>query len=138
MTRRPRAISDVWLALGSVLIIIGAWKLAERSFTSWWPFLTHSFTIAASVIWPLAIVVAVTLVIMAVRSGRYRPKGKLLYRSRSSHVISGVCGGMGAYFGIDPALIRILWVVLAAVSLGTVLIVYLICWVIIPLEPVNG
>ncbi len=29
-----------------------------------------------------------------------------LYRSRNDRMISGVCGGLGEFFGIDPTLIQ--------------------------------
>ncbi len=37
---------------------------------------------------------------------------KKLYRSRKNRMISGVCGGLGEYTGIDPTWIRIGWAVL--------------------------
>jgi len=36
--------------------------------------------------------------------------GKRLYRSRKQRILGGVCGGIGEYFGIDPVLIRLAWV----------------------------
>ena len=36
---------------------------------------------------------------------------KSLYRSQSSRMIAGVCGGVAEYFNIDPTIVRILWVV---------------------------
>lgn len=35
---------------------------------------------------------------------------KRLYRLRNERMICGVCGGIADYFGIDPTLIRLLWV----------------------------
>ena len=59
---------------------------------------------------------------------------KRLYRSRSDRKIAGVCGGIAAYLGMDPVIPRIVWVVLA-LCVGTGIIAYLICWLVIPLEP---
>ncbi|MDR6224630.1 PspC domain-containing protein [Desmospora profundinema] len=39
-----------------------------------------------------------------------------LYRSREDRMIAGVCGGIGQTYNIDPALIRILFVVLLIFS----------------------
>jgi len=61
---------------------------------------------------------------------------KKLYRSRNDRVISGVCGGIGAYFETDPVIIRIIAVLLLVVG-GGGLLVYLIAILIIPLEPVT-
>ena len=57
-----------------------------------------------------------------------------LYRSRTDRKIAGVCGGLAHYMGVDPVLPRIIWVVFALAA-GTGLLAYLICWLIIPLEP---
>jgi len=35
---------------------------------------------------------------------------KKLYRSKKNRVFAGICGGVGEYFNIDPALIRLIWV----------------------------
>ncbi|MDY6985863.1 MAG: PspC domain-containing protein [Candidatus Thermoplasmatota archaeon] len=58
-----------------------------------------------------------------------------LYRSRKSKVLGGVCGGIAEYFNIDPAIVRILWILLCIFSAGLGIIAYLICWLIVPLEP---
>lgn len=63
---------------------------------------------------------------------------KILYRSRNFNVLGGVCGGFADYFNIDPTLVRILMVVFAFLSLGTVIIVYIIMWAIIPLKPLES
>ncbi|HZL07094.1 MAG TPA: PspC domain-containing protein, partial [Coriobacteriia bacterium] len=61
---------------------------------------------------------------------------KRLYRSRSDRVVAGVCGGLGAYFEIDPTLVRAAVVVLGLVTQGSILIAYLIMAVVVPEEPV--
>jgi len=33
-----------------------------------------------------------------------------LYRSKENRVFAGVCVGVGEYFNIDPALIRLIWI----------------------------
>lgn len=62
---------------------------------------------------------------------------KNLYRSRKDRVISGVCGGIGKLFSIDPVIIRIIWVVLIF-TFGFGFLAYIIAWVIIPAEPVES
>jgi phage shock protein C len=59
---------------------------------------------------------------------------KKLYRSRKDKVIGGVCGGLGKYLKIDPVLLRILFVASIFLS-GAGLILYVIAWLIMPLEP---
>ena len=59
---------------------------------------------------------------------------KRLYRSRTDRKIAGVCGGLAQYFGWDPVIPRILLVVLV-LGYGIGILAYLICWLVIPLEP---
>jgi len=59
---------------------------------------------------------------------------KRIYRSHESKVISGVCGGIGEYFDIDPTWVRILFV-LSIFANGLGLVAYLIAWIVIPIRP---
>lgn len=57
---------------------------------------------------------------------------KRLYRSNSNKVFSGVCGGFGDYFNVDPVIVRLLWVVGTFVSAGLGFWGYVLASVIIP------
>ncbi|WP_234488895.1 PspC domain-containing protein [Oxynema sp. CENA135] len=59
---------------------------------------------------------------------------KRLYRSQRNKQIAGVCSGVAQYFGIDPTVVRLAFVLLALMG-GPGLVLYLIMWVLIPLEP---
>lgn len=59
---------------------------------------------------------------------------KKLYKSRDNKMVDGVCAGIAAYFGIDPTLVRLGWVLFCAMG-GSGFIVYLIAALIIPCEP---
>ena len=59
---------------------------------------------------------------------------KKLWRSRNDRKIAGICGGLGVYFGVDPVWIRIIFIIFFLVG-GTALIVYILLWIVIPLEP---
>ncbi|NPV41304.1 MAG: PspC domain-containing protein [Anaerolineae bacterium] len=61
---------------------------------------------------------------------------KKLYRSRSDEMIAGVCGGLADYFEIDPAIIRLLFVLLLFAGTGGFWI-YIILWIVMPLQPEN-
>ena len=61
---------------------------------------------------------------------------KRLYRSRKERVIAGVCGGLAEYFDIDPALVRLI-VLLLAFANGIGFLFYFVAWLVIPLEPVE-
>jgi phage shock protein C len=59
-------------------------------------------------------------------------ESRVLRRSRTDRVIGGVCGGLGAYFGLDPALFRIAFVILVLAGGGAGLPIYLVAWIITP------
>jgi phage shock protein C len=64
---------------------------------------------------------------------------KKLYRSVSDKWVGGVCGGLGDYFGVDPTVIRIAWVVIALVSMPVGLAVgaltYAVSMFVVPRNP---
>jgi len=60
---------------------------------------------------------------------------KRLYRSSKEKILGGVAGGMAEYLKVDPVLLRLLWVALVFLSGGFGLIIYIICWIIIPRNP---
>ncbi len=58
-----------------------------------------------------------------------------LRRSRSDRKIAGVVAGLAKYFGLDPTLARVLYVVISIVSAAFPgILVYLLLWLIIPEE----
>lgn len=75
---------------------------------------------------------------------------KKLYRDVSNKVIGGVCSGLGVYFGADPVMIRLIFVLSALLtsiartlhifnigytlpdSFGIVVLFYLLMWIIVP------
>ena len=62
-------------------------------------------------------------------------ENKKLYRSRQDRIIAGICGGLGQYLGIDPTIIRVLFVLFSLPGAGTGIILYALMWVAIPREP---
>ena len=56
---------------------------------------------------------------------------KRLYKSNNNRVISGVCGGLGEYFGIDPTIVRLLWIIFSFAG-GSGIIAYIVAAIIIP------
>jgi len=54
-----------------------------------------------------------------------------LYRSETDKMLAGVCGGLGEFFGVDPTLIRIAFVILALAG-GAGVPLYLAMWVVVP------
>jgi phage shock protein C len=60
-------------------------------------------------------------------------EAKRLYRSRADRKIAGVCGGLAGYFGIDPVIPRLIWIVFALAA-GMGVLAYIICWLVVPDE----
>ena len=59
---------------------------------------------------------------------------KKLYKVRQGRMLAGVCGGIGQYFGVDPTLIRLAWVLVSALG-GAGVLAYIIAAIVIPEEP---
>lgn len=70
-----------------------------------------------------------------------QPVPRKMTRSRSDRWISGVSGGIAQYAGIDANLVRLLFVVLTVVGIGTTALVYVAAWLLMPqedLQPPTG
>lgn len=55
-----------------------------------------------------------------------------LYRDPEHRVLGGVCSGLGAYFNMDPVVLRIIFVALLFLTGGTALLAYIILWIAVP------
>ncbi|MDP3996240.1 MAG: PspC domain-containing protein [bacterium] len=61
---------------------------------------------------------------------------KRLYRSESNRVFAGICGGFGEYSGVDPVLIRLIWLlVVIFTGFAPGVLAYVIAIFIVPAEP---
>jgi phage shock protein PspC (stress-responsive transcriptional regulator) len=58
-------------------------------------------------------------------------EGKRLQRSRGNRTIAGVCGGIADYYGWDPTLVRVAWIVLTLLG-GSGILLYLVMWLVMP------
>ena len=61
---------------------------------------------------------------------------KRLYRSQSDRMIWGVCGGLAEYFDFDPTIVRLISVLMLFLG-GFVILAYIICAIVIPMEPLK-
>ena len=57
----------------------------------------------------------------------------MLRRPIEDRMLAGVCSGLGRFFGIDPTLVRIGWILFVLLG-GSGVLVYLLAWAIIPDE----
>ena len=64
-------------------------------------------------------------------------ENKKLYKIVEGKKLDGVCGGLAEYLNVDPTLIRLVWAVVTMCTVGTGLLAYLICAIIMPPKPNN-
>ncbi|NLC98907.1 MAG: PspC domain-containing protein [Actinomycetales bacterium] len=66
-------------------------------------------------------------------------ENRKLTRSHNS-MLGGVCAGVAEYTGADTNLIRLIVVAATIFGLGSMILVYVVAWVILPLAdyPTNG
>ena len=62
--------------------------------------------------------------------------GKKLYKSSTDIKISGVCGGIAEYFGLDSTMVRIGYAALVLFA-GTGIVLYIICALVMPTKPLQ-
>jgi phage shock protein C len=57
-----------------------------------------------------------------------------LTRSTTDKKIGGVSGGLGAYFGIDPTLVRVGWIFSTVITGGAAIIAYIAMLAVVPAD----
>ena len=68
---------------------------------------------------------------------------KTLYRSTTSRVLGGVCGGIGEYLDVDPNIVRLVLIVILLFGFITifwpvlVIVLYIAAWFLVPEKPVE-
>lgn len=60
-----------------------------------------------------------------------------LYRSRHDRMLFGVAGGMARSFNVDPAVVRLVWVLLV-LAVGAGVLLYIAAAIVIPEEPTGA
>jgi len=60
------------------------------------------------------------------------PTPKRLMRSTEDKMVAGVCGGLASYFGIDPTLVRVGFVVALVLGFPATIVAYIVAWAITP------
>jgi phage shock protein C len=130
----------VW---GLILVSIGLLFLINNF--GWFAFYRF-WDISWSVIFPIMIILFGMALIYSQQQARRREDSdmddqaqnvsyKKLYKSRTDRKLFGVCGGLGAYFTVDPTIVRIVFVGLAILSVGAGIVLYLAMAIFIPNEP---
>lgn len=137
----PDKSINTTLLIGLILVVLGGILLLRQIGTFYY---FHLFDISFSTIWGILLIgIGIVLLFRTGRKSESEPTAegeirddnhKRLYRSKSDRMISGVCGGMGAYFNIDSSFIRIGWVLATLFSIGIGVLIYILLIFILPEE----
>ncbi|MDQ1911010.1 PspC domain-containing protein [Paenibacillus sp. GD4] len=60
---------------------------------------------------------------------------KKLFRSNADRKITGLCGGLSQYIGLDATLIRLFFVILTFLTGGSMILFYALAALIVPKDP---
>jgi len=66
------------------------------------------------------------------KSDKKQQKSRRFYRDPENAILGGIAGGLAAYFNIDVTWIRIFIVILAFITAGNVILIYILVWFIAP------
>jgi phage shock protein PspC (stress-responsive transcriptional regulator) len=121
--------------LGLVLIAVAGALLFAALGISIFPQPALFFGAAWKVLLPLLLLGAGALLIWpAAREKVGLGRGRKFHRSSTNRILAGVCGGLGAKLGVDPNLVRVAAVLLAFLSAGSIILLYVILILIFPEE----
>ena len=60
-------------------------------------------------------------------------RDRVLRRNMHNRQIAGVCAGLADYFGLDPTVVRVGYILLSILSVGFPgILVYVVLWLVIP------
>ena len=66
--------------------------------------------------------------------GEIKMATKRLYRKTNEQMLAGVCAGLADYLGVDLAIVRLIFVLLFFFG-GNGILIYVILWILMPLQP---
>ncbi|MDR1358982.1 MAG: PspC domain-containing protein [Coriobacteriales bacterium] len=132
------SVSTVALAIGILLVVFGIWQLTEKLLGTWYSDIWLVVSMVISILWPVVLIVGGVVLILVARKGNLSlPTNRRLYRSIRNKKIGGVCGGIAEYLGVDPAVVRVITIVLAVLCWYVIVPLYLLSWVIIEPDTKN-
>ena len=130
--------TSIVVIIGVLLVVFGLWQLAERVLGIFYFDLWQVISLTISILWPIAIIIGGILLMVAARKGRLDlSKDKKLFRSARSKKLGGVCGGIAEYLGADPAMVRVVTIILAILCWYIIIPLYILFWIIIPYDTKN-
>ncbi len=117
---------------GGLLILAGCYFLittvGSRYIPSW---IWSTFRATAIAV---VLIAAGLFLILGYMQKNGQTTGRRLVRSRKQRILGGVCGGLGEYFNVDPTWVRLLWILLAVLSVGVGAVLYVVMMVVLPEE----
>ncbi|MCL1797308.1 MAG: PspC domain-containing protein [Eggerthellaceae bacterium] len=135
-SNRPKS-TQAAIIFGVALIAFGIYKIFEKLFSlGWWEPLRSMFSSFFFIVWPLLLIGAGIFFVLAAKTGKLKglsfDLSTPLRRSVVDKRISGLCGGVAQYLGVDSTIVRILAVVLLVIAPPLTLLVYFIASLIVP------
>ena len=130
--------TTIAMAVGILLVVFGLWQLAERFLGTWYEDIWIVVSTAISIAWPIVIIIGGVALMLVARKGNLDlPMDKKLYRSVRNKKIGGVCGGIAEYLGADPAIVRVVTIILGILCWYVITPLYLLSWIIIEPDTKN-
>jgi len=130
-------LSTVNVSIGSPVLSAIAFHVSENIFSLFWLFLCVGYLVLAVIlVTKRTVCCGEEEAAKAEKARPYRSREQegRLYRSGKDRILGGVCGGIAEYLGVDPVIIRLLWVA-GSLAWGFGILLYIICWIIIPRNP---
>ena len=62
------------------------------------------------------------------------PVPRRVVRRSDDRMVAGVCSGIADYTGMDVTLVRVLTVVATVLGFGSVVVAYVVAWLLMPLD----
>jgi len=132
---------------GTLFIIVGLILLLNNY--GWFPWsMWNIWHVSWRFFWPFVLIFIGMILLMtrSARTGNGEANGtstgdgraRKLHRSRTERMVGGVCGGIAAYFRLDPTLVRLLWAFGTILSRGLGVIVYVILLIVLQDDEVHN
>ncbi len=67
----------------------------------------------------------------------FAPRQKRLYRNEGDKILGGVASGLAAYLKLDPAMMRLIFVLLTIFG-GSGMLIYIVLWIVLPSQTVEN
>jgi len=125
--------NNILIIIGVLLVVLGLWQLLGRVIGTYFDEIWRVISLVISIVWPIVIIAGGILLMVAARKGSLDvSKNKRLFRSSKSKKLGGVCGGIAEYLSVDPAMVRVVTIILAILCWYIFIPLYILFWIVIP------